>query len=300
MQAKEGDTMVSDVKRRTMILKGNMLKTVLAICLPLALYQFFNSLYTLFDQVISAQISSDAQNAVSSISQIKSTISAFGGGLAAGGGVIVSRLYGAGNLKDARHASSNLLMISIIMSIILLVILIPLATPIMQLARIAPQSIAIGAPYFRLQMVELIFVSINSVFIGLEKAKGNSKLVLGLNLGIMGVKLGMTSLLVLALNLKSIVFVELSTIIAQALLTVIAFILMFRKQNILRLSVKMFVLKKKYVKPILVLSIPIFLGKFVMALGKVVVNGLCGAYWNNYQDPEILGSLIKDSQSLNI
>ena len=283
--------MVSDVKRRTMILKGNMLKTVLAICLPLALYQFFNSLYTLFDQVISAQISSDAHNAVSSISQIKSTISAFGGGLAAGGGVIVSRLYGAGNLKDARHASSNLLMISIIMSIILLVILIPLATPIMQLARIAPQSIAIGAPYFRLQMVELIFVSINSVFIGLEKAKGNSKLVLGLNLGIMGVKLGMTSLLVLALNLKSIVFVELSTIIAQALLTVIAFILMFRKQNILRLSVKMFVLKKKYVKPILVLSIPIFLGKFVMSLGKVVVNGMCGEYWNTATDGLIVGTL---------
>ena len=27
-------------------------------------------------------------------------------------------------------------------------------------------------------------------------------------------------------------------------------------------------------------------------MGKVVVNGMCGAYWNNYQDPEILGSLI--------
>ena len=283
--------MVSDVNRRRMILKGDMLKTVLAICLPLALYQFFNSLYTLFDQVICAQISTDAQNAVSSITQIKSTISAFGGGLAAGGGVLVSRFYGGGNLKDARHASSNLLMISIIMSIILMTILIPFAQQIMEIARIAPQSIAIGVTYFRLQMVELIFVSLNSVFIGLEKAKGNSRLVLFLNLGVMAIKLGFTLLFVFGLNLKNIVFVELATIIAQFALTIVAFILMFRPQNILRLSVKMFRLRKKYVKPILFLSIPIFLGKFVMSLGKVVVNGMCGDYWNTATDGLIVGTL---------
>ena len=276
--------MSSDVKRREMVLKGNLLKTVLAICMPLALYQFFNSLYTLFDQVICAQISTDAQNAVSSIGQIKNTISAFGGGLAAGGGVIIARYFGAGYVKDSRHSSSNLFFMAIILSLMIMAVFIPLARPIMEIAQIAPKSIELGIGYFRLQMVELIFVTINSVFIGIEKAKGNSKMVLFLNLGIMIIKLSFTCLFIFPLNLKDIIFVELSTIIAQGALTIFAIYYLFRKSNILRLSVKMMLPKKKYALPIIKLSVPIFLGKFVMNLGKVVVNGICGNYWNQVTD----------------
>ena len=116
--------MATEAKRREMILKGDLLKTILAICLPIALYNFFNSAYTVIDQIICASINTTAQNAVSSISQIKSTISAFGGGLAAGGGVLVARYYGAGDLKNARHSASNLLFMSVILSLILMLILI--------------------------------------------------------------------------------------------------------------------------------------------------------------------------------
>ena len=190
-----------DKKRREMILSGNLMKTILVICLPLALYQFFNSCYTLLDQVICAQISTTAQNAVSSISQIKSAISAFGAGLAAGGGVLVSRFYGAGKVKEARHSSSNLFFLSILISGILMIILIPLAEPLMRLCQIAEGSIAIGVGYFRLQLLELAFVALNNVFIGLEKAKGNSKIILKLNLLVLGIKLGFTCMFVFWFNL---------------------------------------------------------------------------------------------------
>lgn len=278
-------------KRRRMILSGNMAKTLFAIILPLAIYQLFNSTYTLVDQIICAQISTTAQNAVSSISQIKSTISAFGGGLAAGGAVIVSRYYGAGFVNKARHASSNLFFMAIVMSAILCLIIIPLAEPILWMCNIAPQSIEIGVGYFRLQLLELVFVSINSVFIGLEKAKGNSRIILYLNLAVLVFKLGLTALFVFSWNCKDIVYVELSTIIAQGVLTTIALFILFGKRNILRLSIKMLLPKKEFVVPILKLSLPIFLGKFVMSLGKVTVNSICGDYWNGVTDGLIVGTL---------
>lgn len=280
-----------EVKRREMILKGDLLKTIIMICLPLAVYQFFNSCYTLLDQIICAQISTTAQNAVSSIGQIKNAISAFGAGIAAGGGVLVSRYYGAGEVHHARHASSNLFLLSIIVSGILCVILIPLAVPIMKLCQIAPESIAIGKGYFRLQLLELAFVALNNVFIGLEKAKGNSKIILKLNLLVLGIKLSFTCLFIFAFQLKDIMFVETATIIGQVTLTTIGIIYMFRKQNIIRLSLKMLVPKKAYIIPILKLSIPIFLGKFVMSMGKVAVNGICGYYWNATTDGLIVGTL---------
>lgn len=283
--------MKNDEQRRTLILKGDLMKTILIICLPLALYQFFNSCYTLLDQVICAQISTTAQNAVSSISQIKNAISAFGGGLAAGGGVLVSRYYGAGRIKDAKHASSNLFLMSILLSGILCLILIPLAEPLMRMCQIAEPSIAIGKGYFRLQLLELAFVALNSVFIGLEKAKGNSKIILKLNLMVLFIKLGLTCLFIFGFDLKDIIYVELATILGQVTLTCIGLYFMFGKNNIIRLSVKYLVPKKIYVLPILKLSLPIFLGKFVMSMGKVVVNGICGGYWNAATDGLIVGTL---------
>lgn len=280
-----------DAKRREMILKGDLMKTILIICLPLALYQFFNSCYTLLDQVICAQISTTAQNAVSSISQIKNAISAFGAGLAAGGGVLVSRFYGAGEVKRARYASSNLFFLSILVSAILMLLLIPLAVPIMELCQIAEDSIAIGKTYFQLQLLELAFVSLNNVFIGLEKAKGNSKIILKLNLLVLIIKLSFTCLFVFGFHWKNIIFVELATIIGQVTLTAIGLFYLFGRNNVIRLSLGMLLPKKEYTLPILKLSLPIFLGKFVMSMGKVVVNGICGKYWNAATDGLIVGTL---------
>ena len=273
---------MTEVERRNMILKGNLWKTIIAICVPLMIYQMFNSWYSVIDQIICANISAVAQNAVSSISQIKSTIQAFGAGLAAGGGVLVARYYGAGDVKNARGASSNLLLMALILSALVAIVIIALAEPILMICQIPAASRSIGVGFFRLQMLELAFVSINSVFIGLEKAKGNSRIVLILNIIVLIVKLGLSCLFVYGFNVKDIIFIEIATVVAQATLTGVGIYYMFRKKNIIRLSFRMMKPTKFYVMPILKLSIPIFLGKFVMSLGKVVVNGMCGGFWNGY------------------
>ena len=284
--------MATEAKRREMILKGDLLKTILIICLPIALYNFFNSVYTVIDQIICASINTTAQNAVSSISQIKSTISAFGGGLAAGGGVLVARYYGAGDLKNARHAASNLLFMSVILSGILMIIFIPLAEPILRICQVSDDSVAIGVNYFRLQMLELAFISINNIFIGLEKAKGNSKRILILNIIVMLLKTGLTCAFVYGFRWLDIVYVEFATIIAQAALTIYGLFILFRPSNILHVSIKLLPLKKIYTVKILKLSIPIFFGKFVMSMGKVVVNGMCGAFWNKGNVDPLMDGLI--------
>ncbi len=272
---------MTEVERRNMILKGNIWKTILAICIPLMIYQMFNSWYTVLDQIICASISSTAQNAVSSIAQIKATISAFGAGLAAGGGVLVARYYGAGDVKNARGASSNLLLMALIVSALVAIIIIPLADPILMICQIPDESRMIGVGFFRLQMLELAFVSLNNVFFGLEKAKGNSRIVLVVNVVSLVVKLGLSCLFVYGFKVDDIIFIELSTVVAQGVITAIGLFFMFRKKNILRLSFKMMKPIKLYVLPILKLAIPIFLGKFVMSLGKVVVNAMCSGFWKD-------------------
>ena len=53
---------------------------------------------------------------------------------------------------------------------------------------------------------------------------------------------------------------------------------LFNKNNIFRITFKELSLKWEYVKKIIVISFPLFLGKFVFSLGKVTVNAMCGVY----------------------
>ena len=216
-----GNKLEKQIERRRLILSGNLWKTIIIICFPIALYQFINSLSTIIDQMITAGISAEASNAVGSTAQIKNMFSAFGGGLASGGGVLVARYYGAGYVKDARHASGNLLALALILSIVIILIFLPLAKPIMMICQLSDSAINLGLHYFQLQLFELAFVTINSVFIGLEKAKGNSKLILYLNLMILSIKIGLTALFVYAFKIEDITWIEVATIISQCILSII-------------------------------------------------------------------------------
>lgn len=286
-----GNKLEKQIERRRLILSGNLWKTIIIICFPIALYQFINSLSTIIDQMITAGISAEASNAVGSIAQIKNMFSAFGGGLASGGAVLVARYYGAGHVKEARFASGNLLSIALIMSAVIILFILPLAVPIMQLCQLSDTAISIGINYFRLQLFELVFVTINSIFIGLEKAKGNSKLILYLNLMILAIKIALTATFVYGFHVQDITWIEIATIISQAILAIIGLTLMFRKNNILKISLPDLRIKKVFLHDILLLSIPIFFGKFVMNLGKVSVNALAGGFYNATTDGLIVGAL---------
>ena len=289
-KAKIEKALTQEKKKRYQILHGNILSTILMICLPLMLYSFFNSFYNIIDQIMANSIEENAISKIGVISQLKNSVSAFGAGIAGGGGVLVARYYGAGELDHAKKAGANMFLISIIISAIILLILIPLSYPILKIAQ-TPDITSSTVLYFILCLVELIFVSINNIFIGLEKIKGNSKKILVLNIGMLLIKLIFNVIFVYGIHVKSIIYLEISTMIAQFILFILGVFIMFGKKNMLQIKISNMRPKKIYIKPIISLSIPIFLGKFVMNLGKAVVNGLCGSFYGEATSNMVIGAL---------
>lgn len=276
--------------RRKKILTGDLIRVSIMICFPIALYGLFNSLYGLLDSIICSAISASSVTTVSALSQVKNALSAFGAGIAGGGAIIVARYYGAGRIEEAKKNSAVLFSIILVVSLIITLILVPLSRVIIRLASIEDVS-SDTILYFRMQLIELAIVALNTMFIGLEKAKGNSKSILFLNMLVLVVKLILTVIFVYGLRVKSIIYIELSTIIGQLVLLIIGLFIMFGKKNIIRISIKDFSIRWKYSGPILALSLPIFFGKFVMSLGKVAVNSLCGHFYNDTTDSLIVGAL---------
>ncbi len=281
-------TLLGEARRRDEILHGNLLSTVITICLPIALYVFFNSFYSLLDSVMCATISASSVSDVAILAQIKNMVNAFGAGIAGGGAVLVSRYYGAGKMKEAREASGNCLTISLITSAFISVILIPLASVICKAVGCTGEDTGL---YFSLQMLELAIVAVNTIFIGLEKVKGNSKRILILNITSLLIKLLFNVTLIYVIKVDSIVWLELSSIMAQGAILAYAISTVFSDKNALRVTKAELRPRKIYISPILKLSIPVFFGKFVMNFGKFIVNLLSNIFYGAATEGLIVGAL---------
>ena len=131
--------------------------------------------------------------------------------------------------------------------------------------------------YFIVQIFTTGFMTINSVFIGLEKAKANTRKILILNIIIMTIKLILSVIFVYGFDL-GIVWLSVATMSAQACLTLFAFLILFNKNNIFKISFAEMRLKWAYVWPNLKLSLPIFLGKFIFSTGRVIINAMAAFY----------------------
>ena len=296
-EAKIKKALAKEKKKRYQILNGNITAAIIMICFPLAVYGFFNSFYSLIDSMMASLIKAEASGSgavnisnVAVISQLKSMISAFGAGIAGGGGVLVSRYYGAGNLKKAKKTASNMVFISVILSLVLLLLLAPSASLILQVAQV-PTINSNVILYFELILIELILVAINNIFICLEKIKGNSKKILILNVLALIIKLLMNVIFIFGFHVNKIIFLEIATIIGQAFIFIYGIIVLFSNKNLLKISLKEMKPEKEIIIKIFKLSIPIFLGKFVMSLGKAIVNALCGYYYSLATDGLITGAL---------
>ena len=277
---------IKDTKRRERILNGNLTLTILTICAPIFFYNFFNSFYSIIDAVVVSKINSTSVSAVASLGQIKLLLSSLGAGIASGGGIIVARTFGAGDFDLAKKKSNQVISMSSILIGALLLICIPLAVPIMKFAKVPDELIAIGTGYFIVEIISLAFVFYNSVFMAMEKAKGNTKIMFFLNIMVMAIKLSLSILFIYGLNKDDIIWVGIATLIGQASMFLVLLLIMLSKKNIFKIDFKEFKLEKETVSEVAKISLPIFLGKFVFSFGKVSVNAMCNEY-----GPLVVGAL---------
>lgn len=267
-----------DLKRRDKILNGNLVMTIISICAPIFLYNLFNSFYAIIDAVVVSKIDTQSVGAVASLSQIQHLLSSLGAGLAAGGGIIVARQFGAGDMDKARFYSNQTISLSNIIVAILLGVCIPFALPIMKISGISPNFITIGTGYFIVQIITLAFMFYNNVFMAMQKAKGNTKIMFVLNIGVMVIKLSLSVLFIWVLGLKNIVWVAISTLIGQMIMFLVLLLMMLKKDNVFIIKLQEFKLSFKEIRKILSMSLPIFLGKFIFSFGKVSINAMCNGY----------------------
>ena len=270
---------LADTKRREKILNGNMWGVIISICSPLFLYYLFTSVYSFVDMIFANEISTSSVSSVAALSQIKNLLSSIGGALAVGGSILVARQFGAGDFDKAKKYANVLFTLVTITVSLVAVICIPFSYTICKMSGISPLQAKEATGYFVVQIIDLLIVAYNSMFIALQKSKGNTKSIFWLNVLSMIVKLFFNILFIYVLHVSDIIWIAVATLLSQFFLFVVLGKDAFSKNNIFRINFKELSLAKDFVKNILVISVPIFIGKFVFSFGKVMVNSIFGTQY---------------------
>lgn len=246
-------------------------------CLPLALFEALQSLFKILDTLMASYIGADQVSAVAALSQITLMITALGTGLAIGGSIKISEAYGRGDYEAVQRRTATVYALTVAVSIVVAALLIPFAEGFLRLLKTPENLIAVGVGYFRIEVLTLVVSFFNTVYIAVERSRGHGKKILGLNLAVAVVKLGLSAFFVYGLQ-GGLTHVALATLLGQVLLMVYALITMGRDEGAFRFSMRNISWKKETLLPILNLSYPVAAEKMLFAAGKVVVNSMSGLY----------------------
>lgn len=263
-----------ELKRRDFILHGNLWKVVFVIALPLFFYSLFNYAYSIIDTIMCSGLSKDALNAVGALNQANNMISAIGAGLGAGGSILIAREIGKGDYRKAQKWSSTIFFYVFCIAALTLAIVLPLTVPLLKMLNIAEESIAIGTRYFMVSVCSSAVVMINTVYLGVEKAHGSTLPITLLNVAVVLIKVSLNLLFIYGLKLKDMMYVSLATLIANSSLTLFVLCRLFFTKYVFRFRFRDISFHTESLKKVTFISFPIFLGKFIFSLGKVVINGM--------------------------
>ncbi|WP_191018291.1 MATE family efflux transporter [Treponema zioleckii] len=278
--------------RREKMLYGNQAKILFAIALPLVFYNSIGQIFQFIDTFIAANMSAKVVSTVSFVAQIEKMLLAVGSGLSIGGGVLIGRSFGSGDMDKVRSLISTIFFIALSIGAAILVLVIPLMYPLLRLCKMPDELLAQGTLYSSLVVFSIIFQFVNTIFFSIQKARGDTKIIMWGNLLVIFLK---TSINILTMNLikngfieneKGIYFLPIATLIAHGSLTLIALKNLTSKKNPFRLSIKKCTFTKNFVSQLSGLSIPVFLEKFIFAMGKTIVNALCSGF-----SPTAVGAL---------
>lgn len=266
-----------DEKFREFSLNGAPWKVVLYVSLPLALYQSLNQLFKILDSMMAAHISSSAVSTVSYLAQLDLTLAALGGGLAVGAGMKISEAYGAGDLELVKKRVSTLYALCAAVSSLLLLVLLPFTSEFLRLAGTPEEFMADGVSYFRLDLIGMVIMFFNNVYISVERVRGNSRGILYLDAMVIAVKLILTAIFVYGFHM-GISMIAAATIISQALMFAAAAFRICQPGSAFGFSFSAIAFDKRVALPVLIISGPVIVEKAAFSLGKVLVNSMSTVY----------------------
>lgn len=252
--------------------QGSIVKSILAFAVPLFMGQLLQQLYNVVDAwVVGNFADNDAFAAVSSAGSVLHLIVGLFNGIAIGGGVIISKYYGAKdkeNVVKAIHTNFLLGLIASFLSTIVGLLLVPqmlvwMKTP----ENVMPNSLS----YFRIYFAGVVTVIMYNICMSIMRALGDSvhPLYYLMLSSVVNVVLDM---LFVAVFHWGVAGAAIATVIAQGLSVVLCIIRMCRIEDYTRLDFRKLYFYKGMMLEVIKQGLPTGIQNSVISIGNITVQ----------------------------
>lgn len=156
--------------------EGNPMKLILTFSLPMLVGNLFQQLYNLADSIIVGRLlGSNALAAVGATGSVTFMFFALCNGIASGGGIITSQLFGGGDDSGVKKSITNTGYIMLVFPIVVGTVSFILTKPLLRLLETPDSIMSDSVVYMQIMCVGTVFVAMYNYIASMLRALGDSK-----------------------------------------------------------------------------------------------------------------------------
>lgn len=244
--------------------KGNLLKNMIILIIPLILTNLLNSIYNIVDGIwIGKLIGETGVSAITNCYPLTLIVISISAGLAIATSVLVSQYYGAKQEEKLKSVMGVSYITTIIVAIATVVLMILTSSFWLKLLNTPDEIFSITRQYLIIYLIGYIFNFILTVIMESLRAIGNSKVPL--------IFVGISTLINLILDpilIKmglGVAGAGIATLIAMLIGMIIAIVYVNTKSKLLAINLKYLRINKEYIKQLLKTGIPVIVEEWFIA-----------------------------------
>lgn len=266
--------------KKLLMTEGSIWKILVRFAFPLFLGGLFQQLYNAVDSWVVGQYCGDsALAAVSSSGSLCFLLIGFFQGVFLGGGVIVSRFYGAQDHEGVDRAIHTLVSFSLILGVVLSILGV-LFTPSLLHWMGTPENVIDNSiTYFRIYCMGMMALILYNTATGIFQALGDSKHPL-YYLAIASVANVILDFLFVAGFGWGVAGAALATVLGQMISAIIAFAHLMSGRFVVKIEIKKLTFDRHILKDIFTQGLPSGVQNSVIAIANVVVQSNINAFGN--------------------
>jgi putative MATE family efflux protein len=258
--------------------KGSVARQIIIFAIPLFIGNIFQQLYNMVDAVVVGRfVGKNALAAVGTSFPAMFLLVALVMGLTMGASVVVSQLFGAGDLKKMRRALSTAFIFLLICALSLTLIGILAARSLLLLLKTPPEIIDDASIYLKIIFAGLLFMFLYNTIAAFLRALGDSRTPLYFLIISSLLNMGLDLLFVLRFKM-GVAGVGWATVISQAVSVILCIIYIYKRVELLRLKPRDLIFDRELFALSVRLGIPASIQQTVVSFGMIAVQGLVNSF----------------------
>lgn len=253
------------------VLEGRTSASLLKIAIPIMLGNILQLLYNFTDTYWLGKLGAEAMAAITVVSPVQSVIISFGGGLSAGGSVVMSQYFGANDTKSCSRAANQIFSLIMCFSILAAAVLFFFCEPMLGAMGAEGEVARLAVTYQQIMVIDIPLLYIVNIYTAINNAEGKTAKPLVFNLIGIIINMILDPLFIVDLGWGS-AGAALATVLAKLPSAVIAILLMTSRKKEIRLRLRLMKFNWQMIQKILKISLPMSIGNSAMSFGFVLMS----------------------------